>query len=86
MSSRVRRFVQDRSLARDLSLFAYCIGKIAEVVEIIDKSVNKLIQLNNGRVILLQQCNEKDLYSLNFLEKAVRSGAIHTTFRNWRLA
>ncbi len=57
-----------------------------EVVEIINKNVNKLIRLSKGRVILLQRCNEKDLYSLNFLEKAVRSGAIHTTFRNWRLA
>jgi hypothetical protein len=78
--------VQDKSLARDLSLFTYCIGQVVEVVENIDKNVNKLIQLNSGWAILLQRCNEKDLYSLNFLEKAVRSGAIHTTFRNWRLA
>jgi hypothetical protein len=78
--------VRDKSLARDFSLFTYCIGQVVEVVENIDKNVNKLIQLNSGWAILLQRCNEKDLYSLNFLEKAVRSGAIHTTFRNWRLA
>jgi hypothetical protein len=69
-----------------LWLFICCIAQSLEVVEIIDKNVNELIQLKNDWTVLLQRCNEKDLYSFKFLEKAARSGAIHTTFRNWRLA
>jgi len=57
-----------------------------EVVEFIDKNRVKVIQLKTNITGLLQRCNGKDLYSLKVLEKPLCSGAIHATFRIWRLA
>jgi hypothetical protein len=57
-----------------------------EVVEFIDKNIDKVIQLKIFGAGLLQRCNGKDLYSWKFLEKTPCSGAIHPTFRIWGLA
>ncbi len=45
--------IASKTLKRGLTLFIRCFGEVLEVVEMIDKNVNKLIQLQNDTINLL---------------------------------